>query len=224
MSVTRGLLALAGVVVSIVLLLSLLFIVAASVGWMETSWITGQFEALAERRHGRVIVGFVLLALLAADLVLPVPSSVLMTLAGFFLGVPLGTTVGFAGAMGSAIAGFWLCRRFGRRAFVRLVGDRDQARIEGWIDRYGAWAILLSRPVPMLTEVMSCVAGLGAMTFGRFVVLSAAGTLPICLVYAWAGSTSSGTSDLVWPLVVALGIPAVGFLVVRRLERDRRPK
>ena len=48
----------------------------------------------------------------------------------------------------------------------------------------------LSRSVPMLTEIVSCAAGLARIPFRVFLALSVAGTLPLCAVYAWAGNRS----------------------------------
>jgi uncharacterized membrane protein YdjX (TVP38/TMEM64 family) len=122
--------------------------------------------------------------------------------------------------MASAALGFGLCRMFGRRAFVKLAGTGDTSRVEILMGRYGEWAIVLSRSVPMLTEVVSCLSGLSGMSVVRFLLLSVAGTMPICLVYAWAGSTSGGApTGIGWAVLLAFVIPAVGFGMVRLMTR-----
>jgi len=222
MATARGTLALLGITLSLVTLLTASFLIAESLGYTEEPLFREWLLAIADRDAGRAAAAGAITALLAADLVLPVPSSVLMMLAGYVCGAALGAAASFVGAMLSAWIGFFACRRFGRGAFRRLVGDRDLAAIERFVDRYGAWAILLSRPVPMLTEVTSCIAGLSGMPPRRFSGLAAAGTLPICAVYAWAGAEASGDASLVWPIVIALAIPAAGFAVIWWREGRRR--
>lgn len=210
-------------VTGLFLCFTLLFLAAQARGWTEGSLYAGKLEALSRDTGSRWLAGGVIALLLAGDLVLPVPSSVLMTLSGFFLGWPAGTAMAFAGAMGSALLGFGLCRRFGRRALRSLAGERDEARISRWLETHGAWAIILSRSVPMLTEVVSCVAGLSLMRFRRFALLSAAGTLPICAVYAWAGAKTGDAAGFGWAVLLAFVLPAAGLALARGIRRPQPP-
>ena len=200
--------------------LALGFVVAERAGWMEESRVRGWIVAAQLSPGGRIAAAGAVFGLLAADLALPVPSSVVMTLSGALLGVATGTVVSFAGAMTSALIGFGLCRRFGRRAFARMVGASDEARVDRFLRTYGAWGILLSRSVPMLTEVISCFAGLGSLSFRRFAGLTAAGTLPLCAVYAWAGSRGDA-NGFGWAVLLAFVLPALGFAFLRWFERRR---
>ena len=209
-----------GIAAALVAVFSLTFLLAESLGWTDRQLITAWLESTRDNAGGPLPVAAIVFGLLCGDLVLPVPSSVVMTLSGCFLGFGAGTVASFAGAMCSALLGFGLCRIFGRRAFSRIAGTGDSSRVERLMARYGPWAIILSRAVPMLTEVVSCLAGLGGMSMRRFALLSVAGTLPICAVYAWAGSTSGAApAGIGWAVLLAFIIPAAGFGVVRLLTR-----
>lgn len=212
-----------GIAVSLAVVFALTFLLAESFGWTDQRALTAWMESIRDEYGGSQAVALVIFGLLFGDIFLPIPSSVVMTLSGYFLGFPVGTAATVTGAMASAILGFGLCRLFGRRAFVRLAGSTDTSRVERFMDRYGEWGIVLSRSVPMLTEVVSCLAGLSGMSFARFLQLSIAGTLPICLVYAWAGSTSDGTpTGIGWAVLLAFVIPGVGFGIVRLVTRQAR--
>jgi uncharacterized membrane protein YdjX (TVP38/TMEM64 family) len=195
--------------------LALIFIGAASMGWTDGARYAESIERIRSS-GGAAVAGALIAGLLAADLLLPVPSSVLMTLSGALLGTWRGAAVSLAGALGSAVIGFGLCRRFGRGAFERAVGGGETARVESFFERYGVWAILLSRSVPMLTEAVSCLAGLSRMHWVPFLALSLAGTAPICLVYAWAGRRAGSVAGQGWAVLVAFAFPALGFALVRR--------
>lgn len=209
----------AALVIGLLAAMTMLYLGAEAMGWTDGPRLARAFERLRATPGGPAAAGTVIAALLTFDLVLPVPSSVLMTLAGTCLGWPAGALVAFAGAMGSALLGFGLCRRFGRRAFERFVGEEDARRIGLFLERNGAWGILLSRSVPMLTETVSCVAGLTSMPWTTFTALSAAGTLPLCVVYAWAGSRPGAGAGMGWAVLLAFVLPAAGFGILRLLRR-----
>lgn len=193
------------------------FLLAEQYGLTEEAFVREQVDRLHERPGGMVLAGALVVAVLALDLLLPVPSSVVMTVSGLLFGVWLGAALSFAGAMGSAAFGFLGCRWGGQRVFQRLAGNDDISRIDAWFERYGLVAIIVSRPVPMLTEVLSCLAGLTDIPVRTFFVVSALGTFPVCLVYAWFGAVSSPANP--WPAVlVALLLPASGWLVARAIK------
>src|SRR5918993_3799438 len=70
------------------------------------------------------------LALLAADIVLPVPSSLIMVLSGAAFGVVWGSVLSLVGSIGGEWLGFELVRRYGRSMSQRLVGDDEVRQLE----------------------------------------------------------------------------------------------
>mgnify|MGYP001164641028 CR=1 FL=1 len=209
-------------VLAVMLLMALLALVAAAAGWTDEARIRDAIETVRSGPGGRAAAAAVIGGLLAADLVLPTPSSVLMTLSGAVLGMTTGTLVSFGGAMASALLGYGLCRRFGREWFRRMIGEADAARVESLVRRHGPWAIVLSRSVPMLTELVSCAAGLTDLPPLGFAVLSAAGTFPICAVYAWAGAQSADPLGLRWAVLLAFALPAAGLALTRVIRPASR--
>jgi 3-dehydroquinate synthase len=203
------------IALSLFLLFSLLFILAEQTGWMGSQWVSEQVLALQGMRGGRVLTGAAIAGLLTIDLILPVPSSVLMTMAGALLGFNAGWMVNLIGAMGSAVLGFVLCRRWGKPMFDRLIKPSDSARITRFFERYGIWAILLSRSVPMLSEVISCMAGLSAMRSRIFFAVALAGTWPLCIAYAWAGDNAVAGNAIGLAVMLAFVLPAIGLAILK---------
>ncbi|MFW6056791.1 MAG: TVP38/TMEM64 family protein [Chloroflexota bacterium] len=207
--------------VALFALLTLLYVLFESRGWFTGEAIAAWLSNLRESPVGIIGVSTGVGILLVADIVLPVPSSVVMTVSGMLLGVWLGALASFGGAMAAALTAFYICRLGGTGVFERIVGNAEIVRVTRWFERYGVFAIVLSRPVPMLTEVLSCLAGLSRMHPVVFVAAAALGALPISLVYAVAGS--HGSLGNPWPAAVAaLGIPAVGWALVRYFSRSRK--
>lgn len=200
---------------------ALVYVGAAAMGWTDAILYRNWVERW--RGHGLLLAAALLAGLLAADVFLPVPSSMLMTLAGALFGLWGGAAIALAGAMASAALGFGLCRLFGRRAFEKLIGT-NAGHVEAFFERHGVWAVLLSRSVPMLTEVVSCLAGLSRMSPARFFSLSLAGTAPLCGVYAWAGARAGAEAGAGWAVLLAFALPAAGFALVRRAQKRNQSK
>lgn len=206
-----------GLVLTLFLLCSLAFVAADALGFGD-AWIHERIAAL-ESSHGRVVAALVVFVLLVVDLVLPLPSSVLMTLSGALLGATAGTAVNAAGSLACSALGFGLCRAWGMPAFERLIGTHELPRVVAFVERYGPLGIVFSRSVPMLTEIVSCCAGLGRMRAGPFFAWSALGTVPVAALYAWAGSRSETALALPLTIGVAFVVPGLGLLCARHLVR-----
>ncbi len=193
-----------------------LFALAHFFGWVSDEELRAWLLARGSAPEGRWITAAAVVGLLGVDLLLPIPSSVVMTAAGFLLGPWWGCLASFVGAMGGGFLGFFAVRWGGQAAFERFVGDQETERVRAWFARYGTTAIVLSRPLPMMTEILSCLAGLTDLSWRRFGLASALGTLPVCAVYAYVGS--QGSVDNPWPAVWgAVLLPALGWIVARRI-------
>lgn len=206
---------------SLFLFFTLCYLLAEQAGWTDEQWLSDQLLALQAGRGGVWMVGAGIAALLAVDLFLPIPSSILMILSGAVLGTHLGWLFSVVGAMGSALIGFGCCRYWGKPAFDRVAGPVDAARITRFFEQHGVWAILLSRSVPMLTEVVSCLAGLSAMRFRLFAAVSFAGTWPLCVVYAWAGERALDESAIGSAVFLAFVFPALGLLIYKGMSKRK---
>ena len=102
-------------------------------------------------------------------------------------------TIGFAtlGSIVGAIAGYVIGAWGGRPLLDRYgryvgIGPDDLGRAERWFERWGTWAVLLGRMVPLVRTFVSYPAGISRMRFGRFVVFSTLGSIPWngALIYA----------------------------------------
>jgi membrane protein DedA with SNARE-associated domain len=140
---------------------------------------------------------------------IPLPSEVIMPFAGFlaykgqmtFLGWGAASpwaqilTAGLFGAIGcnlGSIPAFELGAWGGRKAverygkFILLNLDHlDQAH--RFFERFGPWAIILGRMLPVVRTFIALPAGIARMDRTRFHVFTFLGSLPWCLGLAWVG-------------------------------------
>jgi uncharacterized membrane protein YdjX (TVP38/TMEM64 family) len=161
------------------------------------------------------------LLLLVADLVLPVPGTAVMAALGYLYGAWLGGLIGaFGSFLGGAVA-YGLSRLTGRRGAVWLVGEKDLQRGEQLFANVGGWLVVVSRWLPLLPEVIACLAGLVRMRPAAFFAALLCGCAPLGFTYAAVGA--SGTGDpLLALLVSALLPPALWLVLGRHLTRRAR--
>jgi membrane protein DedA with SNARE-associated domain len=186
-------------------------------------------------RLGAVGVG---LLILLESIIPPIPSEVILPLAGFRArtgGVnvvavwPAATAGSVLGALLLYGLGAWLgyerlYRLAGRRWFV-FVSRRDLDRGEEVFERQGGKVVLFGRCVPFLRSVVSIPAGISGMPLLRFVVLTAIGSgvwNAVFIALGWAlGENWDEVEGFLGPVsYVVLALLTVGLvvLVVRRLR------
>lgn len=155
------------------------------------------------------------IGLLAADLVLPVPGTVVMSALGLVYGTMTGGLVAAAGSTVAGLLGYGVGRLIGEKAARKLLGDRDFEKGRGLFSRGGGWMIALSRALPILPEALSCTAGLVRMPFGRFLASLVCGSVPVGFLYAWIGAV--GREAPGWTMVFSIAVPAILWLAARKI-------
>ena len=105
-----------------------------------------------------------------------------------------------------------------------MVGDDELARLSAFFARYGTAAIVVTRPLPIVMETMSVVAGLSNMPRITFLGASLAGTLPIVFVYAYAGARSREVGSILPAAVILVTMTLAGWLVYRARRTDVSPR
>ena len=154
------------------------------------------------------------IGLLAADLVLPVPGTVVMSALGYVYGVAIGGLVASVGSITAGLLGYGVGRFIGEKAARKWLGDTDFEKGRLLFARGGGWMVAVSRSLPILPEAISCTAGLVRMPFGRFLVSLICGSLPVGYLFAWIGVAGRETPG--WALVFSLLAPAVLWLAAKK--------
>lgn len=157
-------------------------------------------------------------ALLIADVVLPVPSSGVMIVQGAAYGLVVGAVLALAGGTGATVVGFLLGRR-GGPFLERLAGGEEQERAAALLDRYGLWAVVATRPIPIVAETVAIIAGTGRLPWWQVAGAGALGNLVPAISYAAVGAyaADSGYGLAVFALLVSLA-GVVGLLRRRRVR------
>jgi uncharacterized membrane protein YdjX (TVP38/TMEM64 family) len=156
------------------------------------------------------------IALIWADLVLPIPQTAVVAALGIVYGTLLGGLLGSLGLITSGLLGYGLMLTSARR----LVGPRSLRKMEDLFDRGGAWAIVLTRGLPYsLPEAVVFLAGLAGMPVGKFSAALAAGSVPTAFAFAAIGA---GWADQpILALTVSYVLPVLLLPIALYLVRRR---
>lgn len=152
-------------------------------------------------------------ALLASDIVLPIPSSILSTAAGALLGFVPGAIATWLGMTAGCALGYLLGSRSNGE---KLLGAGEMDRLRQARERYGDWMLIVFRTVPVLAEASVYFAGLAKMSWPRFLGITAASNLGIALAYSATGAFFAGRDSFLAAFFGAITIPAVAMLLTRR--------
>jgi uncharacterized membrane protein YdjX (TVP38/TMEM64 family) len=147
--------------------------------------------------------------LLAADVFLPIPSSILSTASGVLLGFFGGVLTNTAGMT----LGCWLGYRAGRLAHLEKEGA--DVKLIGLWARYGEWTLILTRAVPVLAEAAVLFAGMTGMPFRRFLILTTLANLGIGALYAAVGAFAVEWNSFLGAFFGSLIVPALAHAMMR---------
>jgi uncharacterized membrane protein YdjX (TVP38/TMEM64 family) len=129
------------------------------------------------------------IALIWADVLLPVPQTAVIAALGIVYGTLLGGLLGSLGLITGGLLGYALIRSSARRYVQRVLAPRSLHKMESLFDQNGAWAIVLTRSLPYsVPEVMVFLAGLAGMPAGKLIAALTIGSVPTAFVFAAIGA------------------------------------
>lgn len=173
----------------------------------------------------------------------PIPSEVIMPLAGFTTTqgeLNMGLTIG-AGVLGSivgALPWYYLGRKVGERRLHQWVeqhgkwltlSGEDIDRSKQWFDQYGSGIVLFGRLIPGIRTFISVPAGLEEMPLFEFLVYSTIGTAIWVSLLTYAGYVLGQNYEQVEKVLgpISIGVLvafAIGLGVTYFKRRKRQAK
>jgi membrane protein DedA with SNARE-associated domain len=197
-----------------------------------TGWIASVIESLGE-------VGVGLLVALE-NLIPPIPSEIVLSMAGFLanqgrVNLVLVWVAATAGSVIGAIALYWLGRALGEERLKRwldripLVDSDDLNTADRWFERHAKSAVLVGRCAPVVRSLVSIPAGANHMKVGLFTVLTAIGSGVWNLIFVGGGYALGSRWQQVeqyssWfnYAIYAFFAVAIGSWLVKKVRKRRR--
>ena len=159
---------------------------------------------------------------------IPLPSEVIMPLAGWLLvldegrGVPHVFLAGLWGAVGSLIGSlieYYISRAGGRPLIEKygkylLITRRDLDRADSWFETRGELTIFVARMIPGVRGFISIPAGIARMNVIKFSIFTFIGAFPWTLGLAWGGFLLGENYDSIRDVSKPFDIPIIGTVLV----------
>ena len=182
------------------------------------------------------------LAIALENLFPPLPSEVILPLAGFtasqgnfsIIEALIWTTLGsVVGAWALYGLGAWLGRNRMRLLVskVPLVDLEDVDKVEAWFNRHGYKAVFFGRMIPIFRSLISIPAGIERMPIWKFLGLTTAGSLIWNSIFVFAGYYLGESWHIVeeyagvfQKIVIAAVVVAAVWYVVSKVRSHRRKK
>ena len=184
----------------------------------------------------------VALLMFVENLFPPIPSELIMPLAGFAAGRGELSFIWVvvAGSLGSLLGQlplYYLGRLVGEEKLVRwadrygkwltLSGD-DIRKADDWFDKHGTKAVFIARLIPGLRSLISIPAGISEMPMPKFLLYSAVGTTLWVVILTALGGLLGQNYDLVDTYLGPVALIVLGglavfavFWIVRRRRQQK---
>jgi membrane-associated protein len=128
---------------------------------------------------------------------------------------------------------YWIGHFIGPRAFsgeVRFLKKEYLDRTHAFFERYGGKTIIIARFVPIVRTFAPFVAGVGEMSYGRFLTYNVIGGIAWVTLFLWMGYffgnlpfVKNNFGAVVLAIIVLSVMPAVYEIIKARRERHSQP-
>ncbi len=166
-------------------------------------------------------IALAVVCLLALDVFLPVPSSVVSTVAGATLGFIPGLVASAAGMTLGCVLAYFCGRTWGLPLVRRFTGDRDLEIVSQRFRRSAGWALAAMRPVPVLAEASVLFAGVSRLPLPGYLAITTLANTGISAVYCAAGARALASGSFFLAVTASLALPGVAILISRLVRSGR---
>ena len=191
----------------------------------------------------------ILLAMAIESCCIPLPSEIVMPLAGVMLftgkilsgvsflpGLILVALAGSLGCLVGSIVAYGIGYAGGRPLMLKygryvLISQHDADRADAFFKKYGSATTFFSRLLPVVRTYISLPAGIAKMPFVKFCVYTFLGSFPWCLLLAYVGTLIGGNLTKLTPIfhdldivIIVVVVALVALYIWRHLRNDRRAR
>jgi len=192
----------------------------ASMGIAEDllEWSMNLFLPLGET--GLFVIAFI------ESSVFPIPPDVVLIPLVLFrssLGLYY-ASISTAGSVLGGIAGYYIGLKGGRPLAMRLFSEGKVKRVEGYFERYGAWAVLIAAFTPIPYKVFTIASGIVRLDLKRFILASVIGRsarffAEAIVIMVWGEQILEFLLQYFEIVTLIIAVAIVGAVVVRRKMR-----
>lgn len=170
---------------------------------------------------------------------IPLPSEVIMPLAGFvvyegkmsLIGI---TVVGVLGNLVGSLIAYFVGFKGGRPFLEKygkyvLISHNKLEMAHNWFEKYGHEAVLISRMLPIIRTFISFPAGIAEMDLKKFTIYTLLGSIPWVLALGYIGVILGPNWNMIekyfryMDIVIGIGLAIfIAYLIYKYWYKDRK--
>lgn len=161
------------------------------------------------------------IAMVVQMFLLVIPTIALMVVSVLAYGPVWGSIIIMGSVFAASSVGYVIGRYFGTHVVMKLLGKKTQKQVEGFIEKYGFWAIIVTRLNPFLSnDAISFVGGMLKMGYWKFIGATLVGIFPLTLFIALLGQDiDTMKTGLLWGSMVSL-VVFLGYVGWDKYRKD----
>ncbi len=163
---------------------------------------------------------FIIIAMSLQMFLLVIPSPLLIVISVLAYGPVMGSILSIIAVGIASTLGFFIGKYLGEAFITKLIGKKKEEKITELVDRYGTWAVFITRITPVLSnDAISFASGILQMKFLKFIGATLAGITPLTLLIAYFGETND---RLKWGLFLVSLISLVFLAIYIIYDRKKQ--
>lgn len=168
-----------------------------------------------------VLLSLLLIFVLIADILLPIPSSLVMITSGILLGGFAGGGISLIGSLLGSLVNFEVSRKLGRKKISGWMSEEEYKKLVALFRKRGSFLVVVSRVIPLVMETVNTIAGFSEMKRSKFLLYCLIGLTPISFLYSFSGALLQDSPAIYWVIVVGFFLPIIVWMFAQRaLDRS----
>ena len=199
---------------ALLLVIMMLVIVGTFILFEQQSslWIATVSEELVSA-GGVWLLALFLVTILAGDIILPIPSSIIAVFAATTLGFWGGAVVIWLGLMLSCCLGYLIGAGSGYLVLKRFTSQEDLAKAQSLAKKLGAGTLVAFRGVPVFAETSVIAAGMIRFPLLPFLMICALTNAGLAAAYAYVGAQANANNSFLLVVLGSIAVPGGAWLL-----------
>lgn len=187
------------------------FVFPAIQDFMDEAWnvlTSGNNSRIQQwfKGFGWIAPILLIFAMVAQMFLIVIPTIALMVVTILAYGPVWGSLIVFIAVFTASTVGYFIGRYFGPVIVEKIIGQKSEKKVAGFLDDYGFWAVFITRLNPFLSnDAISFVGGILKMGYWQFIGATIAGIAPLTIFIAVLGKSTQGLkTGLLWGSIISL--------------------
>jgi uncharacterized membrane protein YdjX (TVP38/TMEM64 family) len=166
----------------------------------------------------------IVVIMIAQMFLIVIPSPLIMVIAVLAYGAWWGSMISYSSVFVASSVGYWSGRAAGDSLIDKLLGKSKREKTTEYVERYGVWAVILTRVSPFLSnDAISFIGGLIRMGYVKFMMATTIGIIPLIGLIAFLGEDMDTLKNsLYW--ISGIGIVILGIYILYQKNPEVRKK